>query len=168
MYIAGIDPGMSGGWAVLSCKEGYMPTLVAGGRMPTIKQGSKTLVNADELYGQLTKPLPGPGLDAVVLETVHAMPQQGVASTFTFGAAYGAAHAVGQLAAMRLEGVTPQTWKKYFGLSTDKRASLDRAAAAFGRDGLVSWTVLANDGIAEAALMALWFYETKIATGGKS
>lgn len=168
MYIAGIDPGLSGGWAVLSCKEGALPALVAGGRMPTLKQGSKTLVDASELYGQLTKPLPGPGLDAVVLETVHAMPRQGVSSTFTFGTAYGAAHAVAQLSAVRLEGVPPQAWKKHFGLSQDKRSSLDRAAAAFGRDAMVNWTVLANDGIAEAALMALWFYETKIATGGKS
>ena len=163
MHIAGIDPGMSGGWAILSIGEG-LPMLFNGGRMPVLKQGSKTLVNAVALWDGLASA----ALDCVVVETVHAMPRQGVSSTFTFGAAYGAAHSVAQLSALRLEGVTPQAWKKHFGLSQDKRASLDRAAAAFGRDGLVNWTVLANDGIAEAALMALWFYETKIATGGKS
>ena len=53
MHIAGIDPGMSGGWAILSIGEG-LPMLFNGGRMPVLKQGSKTLVNAVALWDGLS------------------------------------------------------------------------------------------------------------------
>ena len=72
MHIAGIDPGMSGGWAILSIGEG-LPMLFNGGRMPVLKQGSKTLVDAVALWDGLASA----ALDCVVVETVHAMPRQG-------------------------------------------------------------------------------------------
>jgi hypothetical protein len=55
--------------------------------------------------------------------------------------------------------VTPQKWKKHFSLSSDKAASLDRARLEFGASSL--WTVKANDGIAEAALIALYWHRSR-------
>ena len=57
------------------------------------------------------------------------------------------------------EWVTPQVWKKYWGLGRDKRDSLDLARTKFGAGP--DWGVLANDGIAEAALMASWYLDVK-------
>lgn len=154
MYIGGIDPGTKGGWAVLDCT--LEPRIHAVGRMPVLKLGSKTIVDAQTLHNRISA-----ANAFIVIEQVHAMPGQGVSSTFTFGAAYGAAHAVAQLAARRVERVTPQTWKKHFQIGADKRAALDRAATTLPTD-LMDWGVLANDGAAEAALMALWAWETKL------
>ena len=149
-HIMGIDPGLSGGVAVLRS----MPIGVEwidGKRMPTHVVGSKTHVKARDLQQFIQHWNP----DVIVIEQVNAMPKQGVSSTFTFGMAYGAVCALADAYAVPVEFVTPRRWKDKLGLSNDKRASLD-AASRFWPDA-VDWSVKANDGIAEAALIAKWY-----------
>jgi hypothetical protein len=96
-------------------------------------------------------------IDVAVIEWVHAMPKQGTVSTFAFGRATGAVEAVAQLTAERVVWVTPQRWKKFYGLSRDKTASINLAKEKFG--SAWKWDKRAEDGIAEAALMALWYVD---------
>ena len=85
------------------------------------------------------------------------MPKQGVSSTFAFGMSTGIAEACALFAAAQMVRVTPQQWKKHHGLVKDKRASLNAAALRWPEwDG---WEILANDGAAEAALMAQWWLD---------
>lgn len=59
-----------------------------------------------------------------VIEKVHSMPKQGVATTFAFGKGYGLI--IGVIAAhnIPIKYVTPQAWKKHFSLiGTVKSAS---------------------------------------------
>lgn len=149
LVIAGIDPGQSGGIALTQGTK-----LTAFARMPTMKVGGKTHVDARALHDLLTKDT-WPPPDAIVIEQVHAMPRQGVSSTFAFGAAFGSACAAAYITGRRVEFVTPAAWKKALGLSSDKRASLDMARRLWPE--AVDWSVLANDGIAEAALIAEWY-----------
>ena len=50
-----------------------------------------------------------------MIEKVHSMPKQGVASSFTFGKGYG--FLLGCLTALEIpfEYVTPQKWQRYLG-----------------------------------------------------
>jgi crossover junction endodeoxyribonuclease RuvC len=146
--ILGIDPGAGGGLALI---EGG--TLVGHTRMPTWKVGSKTVVDARRLDGWLGGDQP----QVAVIEAVGAMPGQGVTSMFSFGRALGGVEAWAAMRCPRIEYVAPQAWKSGVGLSKDKRASMALARRKFGDSPL--WDVLANDGIAEAALMALWWME---------
>lgn len=150
--IIGIDPGKSGGIAVLS-NDG---TWYGGFRMPIMKHGKRDLVNIAAIDKRIVSFAEETleTVNMIVLEQVHAMPGQGVSSMFNFGRHTGAVEgwAINMRCPMRW--VTPQMWKKFFSLEKSKTAALDRARLEFGENNL--WTVKANDGIAEAALIALW------------
>jgi crossover junction endodeoxyribonuclease RuvC len=156
MIILGIDPGAKGGLAVVEYKPGELPVILGGIRMPTIMERTKTLVDGNTIL-LWVKPW---HIDLTVLEWVSAMPKQGVTSSFSFGRATGAVETVARYKGDRVEWVSPAMWKNHFGLSKDKRASMDKAAHLFGES--FEWTRKADDGIAEAALMTHWFVDKKM------
>ena len=51
----------------------------------------------------------------------------------------------------------PAIWKKSMGLGPSKKESLDLARLKFGESDL--WNIKSNDGIAEAALLTLFWLE---------
>jgi hypothetical protein len=59
----------------------------------------------------------------IVVERVHAMPKQGVSSTFKFGMGCGIIHGVAGALRLPLTLVTPNQWKTYHGLPPLKEAS---------------------------------------------
>lgn len=63
----------------------------------------------------------------ICCELVHSMPNQGVSSTFAFGRAVGVITAVCTLTNYPLHMVSPQKWKKYFQLTSNKDDALDMA-----------------------------------------
>jgi hypothetical protein len=161
MIILGVDPGISGGAAVIDSGSG---DLVIGFRMPVMKHRGKSIVDAAELYTRLTEGRV-PTIEAAVIEQVNSMPGQGHVGAFTFGRATGAAEAVAMVLCGRTHWVTPAAWKKHFKLGKNKRESLDACRFRFGEGSAVpahhgiDWKILANDGIAEAALIATWYSE---------
>jgi len=64
---------------------------------------------------------------AVVVENVHAMPLQGLASTFKFGMGVGIIHGVTGALRLPLARVTPNQWKKFHNLPADKETARQRA-----------------------------------------
>lgn len=90
------------------------------------------------------------------LEQVHSMPKQGVASTFKFGMNYG--YIKGVLEAFRIpyQEISPQRWKKEFGLNTDKQKSIAVCKRLFPDVSLkrTERCKTDHDGMAEALLMA--------------
>lgn len=58
--------------------------------------------------------------DLCILEKVHAMPGQGVTSTFKFGQSYGALRMAVIAAGLPLEEVTPRKWQPAIGVSSKK------------------------------------------------
>jgi crossover junction endodeoxyribonuclease RuvC len=67
----------------------------------------------------------------ICMEQVHSMPNQGVSSTFSFGRAVGVISAVCELTRYPVHMVTPQKWKKHFGLTADKNEALELARKLF-------------------------------------
>jgi hypothetical protein len=86
MKVLGADPGGQGGLAII--QDGK---LITGIRMPVIEIRGKKILNARavlEWWGTDAKPF-----DAAVVEAVHAMPNQGVSSSFQFLSRHAASRA---------------------------------------------------------------------------
>jgi len=115
----GIDPGASGAIAALD---------PSGDVWGTIKNSETPADIADWLAGQVH------GKKAIgVIEKVHAMPKQGVSSTFKFGTSYG--FLLGLLVANKVEfmEVTPQRWQADMGCLSggDKNRTKKAAQSRF-------------------------------------
>jgi len=62
-----------------------------------------------------------PTSTVAVIEKVHAMPKQGVSSTFKFGRGYGGLRMALIAAGISFEEVTPRTWQKGLGIPPKKK-----------------------------------------------
>lgn len=145
MYIIGIDPGFSGAWAVIDHNGKYL------GCNDLPHDGKKILVQP--VIDEVLKCATPIDFIEIVVEDVHAMPGQGVSSTFKFGVAFGGAMAVAE----RLEGetifVSPRAWKKQMQLDSDKNLSLEMARQLWPDAPL---SRKKDNGRAEALLLAEW------------
>ncbi|MEI6737786.1 MAG: hypothetical protein WCL29_04825 [Pseudomonadota bacterium] len=128
----GIDPGaVSGAIAAIDERGRYvgvfdMPT-VATSKTATVKSQVNPLALSAILIGLKERG------DAVLvaIERVASRPGQGVASTFGFGDSCGCIRAVVALRLIPCEFVTPQAWKRPYGLDSDKELARAKAIQLF-------------------------------------
>ena len=110
--IIGIDPGLTGGIAVLGSEN---KELISLEDMPVIPEGGKKKVSGNGLmriFGGYDRYQ----VEMVYLERVGARPGQGVVSMFSFGRSYGAVESAVSFMGFPLTYVTPQRWKRSAGL----------------------------------------------------
>lgn len=90
------------------------------------------------------------------LEHVHAMPKQGVSSTFNFGMNFGFIQGVLRVYGIPYELVTPQKWKKEFSCTSNKNTSIEVCKRLFPNVNLKATDKCKkdHDGMAEALLIA--------------
>jgi Holliday junction resolvasome RuvABC endonuclease subunit len=141
-FFVGIDPGQAGGIAVID-EHGKLYDHVP---MPDTRKGMSDLL----------RNLEGRNVVAVV-ESVHSMPKQGVASTFKFGKGYGTLLGICTALDFKLLEPTPQAWKKAMLVGTDKskNASIQVCENLFPTAILVQPRCRKpHDGVAEAILLA--------------
>ena len=152
--VVAIDPGLSGALGCLRLESAGVTVSVAD--MPVMAKGkTKHQVNAAELARILREMEP----TVCVVEQVGAMPKQGVASMFTFGHCLGVIDGVVAALGIPVVMVTPQTWKKFHGLTADKEMARTKAIRLFpNNSGQLSRKK--DIGRAEALLMALWYVQT--------
>lgn len=154
MITLGIDPGLSGAIALL--RDGGLlgvydvpsVALKAKGRNVDLPQLAATFGRIVEMFG-----IP----DECWIEEVHAMPKQGVASSFKFGTAFGIVQGMAAAHMMPIRFVSPHHWKTDLRLPKGK----DAARAIASRQWPVmseSFRRVKDDGRAEAALIALYGY----------
>jgi len=141
--VMGVDPGISGAIAF------YFPEFndVSAYDVPVV-DGQ---INGPALADLIKQYIP----DIAVVEAVHSMPKQGVASTFKFGVAYGIALGVIGACHIPMVLITPTSWKKKLRLSADKEEA--RAAAIRQFPANTSFSRKKDHGRAEAALIAVSF-----------
>tara|TARA_Y100000310_G_scaffold345340_1_gene463935 strand:- start:7851 stop:8306 length:456 start_codon:yes stop_codon:yes gene_type:complete len=98
----------------------------------------------------------------VYIEKVNSRPGQGVVSVFTFGKSYGVWLGLCSAHNMKVVEVTPQKWKKHFGLiGKDKQASIDKAKELFPNVDLKPGRLrVDSDGIAESILICKYGVDT--------
>ena len=146
--IMGVDPGLSG---ALSFYYPEHPYQIACYDMPVDTHG----VDGNALAKIIRQFMP----DVAFVERVHSMPKQGVASTFTFGEAYGVAKGVLFALGIKIELVAPRVWKRELELSSDKNESLDMARMLW--PGSDHFKRKKDNGRAESALIAFYGFKSQ-------
>lgn len=138
--ILGVDPGVSGALAFLF--PGDMHVVVMD--VPIV-DGQVDAVSVARTIRAMSPTM-------AIVEKVHSMPKQGVASTFKFGMAYGTV--LGTIGALMipLHLVRPPEWKKAFHLGADKEQA--RAMAIQLWPDEERFSKKKDHGKAEAALIA--------------
>ena len=121
MRIIGIDPGLSGGIAVLDDLKIFdiydMPIMSEGKK-------NKNQLNSAQLVNIIKKNIITNGDTFLIVEQVSAMPGQGVTSMFNFGQTFGSIKGICAALNLPIFFVRPAKWKKHFDLiNSSKDAS---------------------------------------------
>ena len=101
--VLGIDPGASGGMAIIKGNDEYECFGFAKMTKPDI---------ADLIRRNLSS------IDICYLEKVHSMPGQGVKSTFKFGEGFGHLQGILDSLMVKYTFVRPGTWQKELGIQS--------------------------------------------------
>ena len=120
MKIIGIDPGLSGGIAVLENNQ-----VLSIFDMPVMSEGKKNKrqLNSAQLVTLIKENIKSSEDVAVIVEQVNAMPGQGVTSMFNFGQTFGAIKGVCAALGLPIFFVRPSKWKKHFELINSSKDS---------------------------------------------
>ena len=159
MKIIGIDPGLSGGIAVLENNQ-----VLSIFDMPVMSEGKKNKrqLNSAQLVTLIKENIKSSEDVAVIVEQVNAMPGQGVTSMFNFGQTFGAIKGV--CAALRLPifFVRPSKWKKHFELINSSKDS-SRTKAIEMYPALSNQLAKKKDvNKSDAILIARFYSETRL------
>jgi crossover junction endodeoxyribonuclease RuvC len=153
LSVIGIDPGFSGGIAVINSSTTAvfeMPT-IAGPKKKKGKRDTQKMIDGGALWRIFCKYQPR----LIIIEQVGSMPGQGVSSTFMFGKAYGAALGLSLATSAHVVTVVPAKWKRAYGLiGKSKKASIILARELYPDLGVELRRVTKDDGKAEALLIA--------------
>jgi len=146
IVVAGIDPGLAGGAAVLG--DGFIESCL----LPTVEGVRGREIDTATLARWLTDR----DVTDCAVEMAQPMPTQGIVTAFNYGMSYGAI--LGTLRAARIEHhpVHPIKWKRHHNLlKTDKLGSLERARKLWPSCG-DQFARMKDQHRAEAAMMAVW------------
>lgn len=167
MRILGIDPGITGGAAVVETSSPFdVPRLIAAIDLPTSGGAAKRRIEVPALLAWVRQN----NAQAAFIERAQAMPKQGSSSGFLYGRAVGAIEAVIQCAGVPLHIIEASAWKKRFNLKGpmsggSKEDSRQRAILMFPEQAAVLARKKDHQR-AEAALIAVYGSEI-IINGGK-
>lgn len=157
----GIDPGMSGAIGVIDARGGFESVH----DLPIIRDGKLAWVDGGKLLSLIMEIRSGRHAIAMI-ERVHSMPRQGVASSFTFGVGFGSLLAGLQASNVPLHFVQPEQWKIAAGLKRDRKDKRTKGASLAAARLLFPTAQLdlkKHEGRAEALLIArhLWKSEPR-------
>jgi len=115
MLYVGIDPGQSGGLAWVNTNG--VPTAIAFSKVTEKDLWIDPLSRLDALTAY------------AMIENVHSMPKQGVASSFKFGRNFGKIEGLLIASSVPYELVSPQVWQRRMGCLTHGDKNVSKAAA---------------------------------------
>lgn len=156
MISIGVDIGNNGAIAVLSDSVAIirivdMPTqtMVKGNKTKTFldevafRNVFRSYVNIDDVY--------------ILIEAVHSMPKDGGSSGFSFGTSFGLCRGIIVGLGLKYSLISPQKWKKHFGLTgKEKKASCDKALSLYPDHEFYTKRGRALDGRGDAVLIATY------------
>lgn len=154
MIVLGIDPGLTGGLAVVDAGNGQIRVLEAID-VPTEGEDAKREVSPSVLTF-IQKHRPG----IAYIERAQAMPDQGASSGFNYGKGYGALRMAVRGCLVPLTTIEATAWKRAHGLpaGSDKEHSRQLALHLFP-EAIGYFERVKDHGRAEAALIA-WYGAT--------
>jgi crossover junction endodeoxyribonuclease RuvC len=122
MIYLGIDPGKGGGIAAIR----FEPD---GGQGELEYHDAYPMPETEKDVFAVIENLPRRGGIFALIERVHAMPKQGVTSSFTFGKGYGFLRCSLIACGIPFEEVTPQKWQKAMGCLSKGEKNITKARA---------------------------------------
>lgn len=139
MIYVGIDPGLAGGIGVIESDS----------NITVYKYSPETLISLLKQFTDETQV-------QFFVEHVHAMPKQGVTSTFNFGMGFGRILGILDAFDKKYTLVKPQVWKKAMQVTADKQTSIQKAQELFPHVSLLPTPRcrVPSDGLAESLLIA--------------
>lgn len=145
MSIVGIDPGAKGAVGIIT-REDYSVFDMPCDKMGVMPWELKLIFSTAHALEKI---------DHVLIEEVHAMPKQGVSSTFTFGKGFGIIIGVVGSLGIPFSFVRPQAWQKTFSIGKDTKAdAVSIASRLFPDAELYGPKGGKKDGRADALLVA--------------
>ena len=156
MIWIGIDPGAKGAMALIGWDKGltaYSENLSA------LEHGPVIIPFDQEKYIDALWSLKCDDAECICcIEAVHSITGQGIASSFKFGTSYGWLLGMLDSIGIPYQPITPQKWKKEFGLTSDKADSVEVCKRLFPGVNLMRTekSRKEDDGMAEACLMAVY------------
>ena len=166
--VLGVDPGLSGGLALLERREadgtGVPFTVMhAVADIPAIGEGANRRVNVPAVLGWIRAKHRVPP-DHAFMERGQGFPGQGISSTFRYGRACGALEACVAGLQIPLTLVAPVAWKRSLSLlGREKEASRQRALELFPT-AVDDLSRHLDHGRAEAMLLA-WYGLSELQKG---
>lgn len=151
MIVLGIDPGLSGGLAIIAGLPGSL-RMVEVIDVPTHGDKAKRRVHVAAVLDFIQKH----GPERAVIERAQAMPDQGASSGFIYGRAVGALEACIEGLGIRLTVIESTAWKKYHGLRGGKSKEDSRQRAIMLFPSAVGLERKKDHNRAEAALIAAY------------
>lgn len=128
MIVLGVDPGLSGGLALVEGGGGGTPVLLDCIDVPTFGLDAKRRVNVILVMEFIRRHPP----HFALIERGQAMPDQGASSGFIYGRAIGALEACMTGLLIPNDICEPRAWKKAHGLKgSNKELSRQRAIRIF-------------------------------------
>lgn len=145
--ILSIDPGLNGAFAI----HDLSGNLIHVDDLPVVGEGTQRRVDAVTLAATLGRY----EISSGVIEQVHAMPGNGVASMFRFGQAFGTVIGIAASRNIPLHYAPPAKWKK--SMSLDDTAERSRQMAIDLYPSFASRLARKKDhNRAEAILLGRW------------
>jgi crossover junction endodeoxyribonuclease RuvC len=158
--IIGVDPGLSGAIAALTAIDGVLVW-----DMPTVEVVRNNKAKKDVDYPALARIIEQVRPGTAFVERVGSMPGQGLSSTFAFGKATGAVLGVLAACGWLVQEISPQSWKKHFGLvGKEKDDSRIKAIGLFSVDTKL-FMRKKDVGRADAALIAAYGHSRIVSDG---
>ena len=152
MIVLGIDPGASGGLALLDMSfGGSTARVLAVTKLPETERDIWDWIYSSRIRKREFDNHPCDFDRFAVIEHVHSMPKQGVASSFKFGRSYGFLRGCLIASGIPFTEVTPQKWQKALSCMSkgDKNVTKARAQQLFP-------DVKVTHAVADALLLAYY------------
>jgi len=144
----GIDPGLTGGVAMIRYSDGELSLLEAR-RMPVKEQNGANVIDVAVLEDYFS----GWDVTAIVIEEQEVRSGNSAQASRTTMRNYGMLLGWSNLRCGNVRIVQAAKWKKDSGIPADKTEAMKIASDLFGNG---YWPRQRDDGVAEAALIARW------------
>lgn len=129
MRVLGVDPGLSGAIVLLDMARERSTERLAL-RVEDMPRDTKKNGRGELLDAQIAAWIREWRPEHAYIERVHSMPAQGVASTFTFGAAYGVVRGVLAGLAIPTTRIDPKDWTARVRMTKATTSPLRRASCS--------------------------------------
>ncbi len=150
----GVDPGIAGAMALYCAADDRLIVVDMPWFTTKVGRTNRKMLDIGALMAFLDRH--SPTIERAWIENVHALPKQGVTSSFTFGQTFGATLALLHAYYIPYERVQPQAWKRRFGLLGQPKDRSRETASRLLPNHADKWARKKDDGRAEAALIALY------------